>query len=325
MKTYAAYYDDKVRGESSSGGFFSLLAGQFDVIYGAAMTEDCYGTEIIRVEDHDIAPLRGSKYMQAKVGDSFQNAKKDLEEGKRVLFSGTGCQINGLCCFLEKKYDNLFCVDVICHGTPSPKLWRAYAAYQESKYGKLKRVNFRCKDRGEGGLFISKDEDPFMRMFLRDYCLRPACYKCHAKKNRQSDLTMGDFWGIEEVAPEMNDGEGTSLVITRTEKGQKVFDELKKELKWKEVSYEEGVRNNPSEYSSTKRPAVRNQFFEEMLRFPFEELEKKYAEEMKISFGKRVIRKLMGFVKKCLFGSAEGKERSNADYGILYTFEGQDE
>lgn len=309
MNTYAAIYnDEKIRENSSSGGVFSLLAEQVDVVYGVTMTEDCYDAEMIRVEE-DITSLRGSKYFQAKVGDAFKNVKKDLEDGKQVLFSGTGCQINGLNCFLGKEYDTLICVDVICHGTPSPKLWREYVLFQERKYGKLERVNFRCKDDSwvdfgimENQLYFSKDTDPFMRMFLRNYCLRPSCYNCHAKYYKTSDVTIADFWGIENVAPEMNDGKGTSLVITRTDKGQALFDSVKSKLKWKEVDYNDGVKQNPSEYSSVERPSQRNTFFVDLCSLSFEEMQRKYAADVKISFLRKVIRKMILSGKQIFLG-----------------------
>lgn len=325
MKTYAAIYkNNEIRENSSSGGIFSALADKFDVVYGVAMTEDCYGAEMVRVEG-DISHLRGSKYFQAKVGDAFKLAKKDLEEGRTVLFSGTGCQINGLSLFLGKEYSNLFLLDIICHGTPSPKLWREYVAYQENQHGKLESVNFRCKDDSwidfgmkENQLYISKDIDSFMRMFLRDYCLRPACYECQAKRYRQADMTIADFWGIQNVAPEMNDGRGTSLVITRTEKGQELFEGIKSELKWKEVSYEEGVKGNPSEYKSVTRPQQRDIFFEDLDRMSFEEMAKKYAADRKVPLKRRVVSKIKRTIKKILRGGAE--KHSNANYGILFTF-----
>lgn len=309
MKTYAAIYkDNEIRENSSSGGIFSALADKFDVVYGVAMTDDCYGAEMIRVEG-DISPLRGSKYFQAQVGDTFKHVKKDLEEGRKVLFSGTGCQINGLSMFLGKEYQNLFLLDIICHGTPSPKLWREYVAYQEKQHGKLEIVNFRCKDDSwidfgmkENQLYISKDTDSFMRMFLRNYCLRPACYDCHAKHYKKSDMTIADFWGIENVAPEMNDGRGTSLVITRTEKGQELFESIKSELKLKEVTYEEGVKGNPSEYTSVARPQQRDTFFSDLEKLPFEEMEKKYAADIKVSFPRKVVRKIKRSIKKILRG-----------------------
>ena len=132
MKVFACYStNDDIRIKSSSGGVFSALALHIlcenGVVYGVAMSEDCYSAEYIRVTDEAmLEKLRGSKYLQANVGNTFLLVKKDLEEGKKVLFSGTGCQVNGLKNFLQKEYDNLYCVDVICHGTPSPVLWKKF-------------------------------------------------------------------------------------------------------------------------------------------------------------------------------------------------------
>ena len=309
MKTYAAYYDNAVREQSSSGGVFSLIAAQFEVIYGVAMTDDCHSAEFQRVTG-DISKLRGSKYFQAKVGNSFHLAKQDLDAGRTVLFTGTGCQINGLKMFLQKEYENLFTIDVICHGVPSPKLWDAYASYREMQFGKkLESVNFRCKDHGwsdfgmkANRLYTSKDKDPFMQMFLRDYCLRPACYQCHAKQMKLADLTIGDFWGIESIAPEMNDGRGTSLVITRTVKGQELFDRVKPSLRWKEVSYDEGVRHNPAEYRSPARPQQRETFFEDLSNLTFAEMEKKYASIPQIPVSVRFKQIIKKFTKSLLSG-----------------------
>lgn len=336
MKTYAALLNDiEVRIKSSSGGLFSAIAKEFEVIYGVVLSEDCYSAEMIRVEE-DIASLRGSKYFQAKVGDAFKNVKSDLIAGRTVLFSGTGCQINGLRMFLSKEYDNLTCVDVVCHGTPSPKLWKKYAKFQETKYGKIVSVNFRCKDdrwkdlgMKENHLYISKNTDSFMQMFLRNYCLRPSCYECYAKAYKTADLTIADFWGIERVAPEMNDSYGTSLVITRTEKGQKLFDKIKDNLKWKEVSYEDGVRGNPSEYSSVVRPDQRDTFFLDLDHLSFEKMEKKYASSSRIPFLRKISRKLKSIVKSVICRGKKQKSvnifvkstKSNADYGLLFYFQ----
>ena len=339
MKAYAAYYDNEIRMNSSSGGLFSLIATQFDAIYGVSMTKDCYGAEFIRVEEGDISPLRGSKYFQAKVGDTFKQVKKDLEDGKKVLFSGTGCQINGLSLFLGKYYPKLFLLDVICHGVPSPKLWKEYVDFQEKKYGKLETVNFRCKDdnwqdfgmkeKVKGNikgnqLYISKDVDSFMRMFLRNHCLRPSCYACHAKYYKKSDMTIADFWGIDSVAPEMNDSKGTSLVIARTDKGQELFEAIREKLNWKEVSYEAAVRGNPSEYSSVNRPATRDTFFTDLDMISFEEMEKKYAADIRVPLLKRVENKSRRLLRRLLKIYRGGREtplkRSNSDYGMLITF-----
>lgn len=308
MKSYAAYFDDEVRKHSSSGGIFTLIASYFDIVYGVAMTENCHSAEFRRITG-DISLLRGSKYLQANVGDTFRQVKMDLEDGKNVLFTGTGCQVNGLQMFLQKEYANFLAVDVICHGTPSPKLWDIYASYREKQKGKkLESVNFRCKDNGwvdyglkENQLYYSKEKDPFMQMFLRDYCLRPACYHCHAKNMKLSDLTLADFWGIESVAPEMNDGKGTSLVIIRTEKGQKFFENAKQHLKWKEVSYEEGVRFNSAEYRSPVRPEMRDTFFYDLNCISFDEMVKKYASPEIIPRSIRIKRIIKNIIQKILF------------------------
>ena len=322
IKSYAAYNTDlTIRIQSSSGGVFSLIAENIlnfnGIIYGVVLTEDCYSAQFDRITDRkELHKLRGSKYFQAKLGDTYNRVRNDLKSGKKVLFTGTGCQINGLRQFLGIEYENLVCVDVVCHGVPSPKLWRAYAKYQESKYGKLESVNFRCKDDSwkdfgmkENQLYIPKSKDAFMNMFLDNYCLRPACYECHAKHYKKSDMTIADFWGIENVAPKMNDGRGTSLVITRTDKGQELFDSIKNELKWKEVSYEEGVKGNPSEYSSVARPQQRDTFFTDLEKMTFKEMEKKYAADIKVSLPRKAVRKIKRTIKKILGGGYSNKAK----------------
>lgn len=323
-KVYACYNKDKdVRLSSSSGAVFSSLAeyvlNKKGIVYGVAMSKDCYSAEFIAVTDRSgLTKLRGSKYLQAKVGDTFKKVKIELQTGKLVLFTGTGCQVNGLKKFLGKDYNNLICMDVICHGAPSPALWKKYAEYQEKKNGgKLKSINFRCKDdswtdfgmrevlteipQSEAKqLYISKDKDPYMQMFLRDYCLRPSCYDCVAKKVKMADLTIADFWGINDAAPEMNDGNGTSLVLVRTDKGMKMFKAISGKLKLKEVAYEDGVRSNPAEYKSCRRPPQRDTFFEDMAIMEFDELEKKYASPIKVTFKSIVKRKIKDTIKSTL-------------------------
>lgn len=214
-----------------------------------------------------------------------------------------------------------------------------YAEYQEKKNGgKLKGINFRCKDdswtdfgmkevlaelpQGETKqLYISKDKDPYMQMFLRNYCLRPSCYDCAAKKVKMADLTIADFWGINDVAPEMNDGNGTSLILIRTDKGMKEFETISSKLKLKEVAYEDGVKSNPAEYKSCCRPSQRDTFFEDMDAMEFEELEKKYASPIKVTFKSRVKRKIKNTIKSALRAIGGGREyKHNEEYGLLFVF-----
>ena len=314
---YAAYSKDiMLRTESSSGGIFSLLAEQIlqqaGVIYGVAMHQDCQYAEYARIDKgEELTKLRGSKYIQARLGNTYNKVKNDLDAGLIVLFTGTGCQVNGLKRFLGKEYENLYCVDVICHGVPSPKLWREYVRYVESEANaKLINVNFRCKDDSWTNygikridsdrkvMYVSKDKDPYMLMFLRDYCLRPSCYECVAKQYKLSDLTIADFWGINKVLPEMNDGKGVSLVILRTCKGSELFDRIKTNIVCKEVSYEDGVQRNRAEHSSSKRPAERESFFNDMASMSFEELKAKYAVPTPVPLKQKIKKSIKKFILK---------------------------
>lgn len=313
LNTYAAFSNNvDIRLKSSSGGLFTLLAeyifSQNGVAYGVAMSEECRSAVFLRANNiSELTLICGSKYLQAKVGDTFNRVKADLDAGIPVLFTGVGCQINGLKTFLGKDYENLYCVDVLCHGVPSPALWRKYVDNFEKKNGsKLISVNFRCKDNGWANYRMKRIDsdnhesyspmwkDPYMQMFLRDYCLRPSCYECHAKIRKRSDMTIADFWGIESVAPEMNDGKGTSLVLVRTEKGRQLFSSIKDGLDYKEVSYEDGVKENPVEYKSVERPSERDTFFDNMNKMPFEKLKNKYIKE---PFWKKIGRKVTFIIR----------------------------
>lgn len=287
MKSYAAIYKDNIRELSSSGGVFGCISLEFDVIYGVSFNSDFTFTRFERCES-DISSLRGSKYFQARVGEAFKEVRKDLQKGFKVLFTGTACQINGLLLYLNKDYDNLVTVDVMCHGVPSEKLWNKYLDFLNLK-GKIEYVNFRDKKTGWedfslniNGVSESLHENPYMQMFLRNYSLRPSCYNCRSKgNNKMSDLTIADFWGVDDLAPEMYDNKGTSLVIVRTEKGEKVFDIVKHVLTYKEVNYEDSIKYNYAEISSVERPVLRDNFYKDLDNINFESMIKKYAGKKK--------------------------------------------
>lgn len=342
LKVYAGYSKDKdIRMNSSSGAVFNSLASYVldkeGIIYGVAMSKECYSAEYVRVTNvENLSRIRGSKYMQAHIGDAYRQVRNDLMSGKLVLFSGTGCQINGLKNFLGEEYEKLICVDVICHGVPSPALWKKYAMYQEKKNeGKLKSITFRCKDDNYEGfwmkhiggktpkknrkkLYIPQDADPYMQMFLNDYCLRPSCYMCVAKNTKMSDITIADFWGIDSVAPEMNDGRGTSLVIIRTDLGNSIFNIISDEMKLKEVSYEDGVRDNPAEFKSALRPAERDVFFDDMHNMNFKELEKKYVIPRRASIKSKIKKKIGDVIRKIF---RINNKKKYVDYGLLFVFQ----
>lgn len=305
----------KVRLNSSSGGVFSLLAEHViknnGVVYGVKMSDDCYSAEYERVTDIDnLDLLRRSKYLQAKIGDTYNSVKSDLLNGRFVLFSGTGCQINGLCSFLEKEYKNLILVDVVCYGVPSSLLWKKYAKHQEKKYGgKLVAVNFRCKEKLNWSKYGLKEEfkinnekrkiifsnanvDSYMQMFLRGMCLRPSCYNCTAKIKQLADITIADFWGVDKVIDNFNDEIGTSLILLRTNKGIKIFNSLSNKKKSIEVTYEDAVKNNYSEYKSAEKPYQRDFFYEDLLQMDYKDLSKKYIIKQRFSLKEKFKKKL---------------------------------
>lgn len=303
MKTYAAIYNNnEIRENSSSGGIFSAIADKFDVVYGVEMDEENNFAVYAR-KTNDISSLRGSKYIQAKVGDCYKQVKEDLDDGKSVLFTGTACQVNGLHLFLGTEYANLFTIDVICHGAPTPKYWHKFI---EDK--KVQKINFRAKDGGWenytygmklNDTYIPFNKNKFMSLYIKDYAIRPSCYECVCKQNKKSDITLGDFWGIEKIDPSMSDNKGTSVVLIRTHNGQELFDSLKDRLIWKEVTYEDGVKQNPSEYKSSARPERRSEFFSDMEKLSFKDLYDKYCpgtKSRKIVFNKikRIVKKIGG-------------------------------
>lgn len=211
-EVYAMYNKDEVtRLQSSSGGIFSLLAewilDKNGIVFGAKFNEKFDVIHDFVDKKENLKLLRGSKYVQSDIRDSFRVAKKFLEEDKYVLFSGTPCQIEGLKQYLEKEYDRLYTQDIICHGVPSPNVWREYLKYRKNKdLENPLYINFRNKDNGwnsfsmqfqylNGEYKKKHTDDLFMRAFLRNASLRDSCYYCKFKKeNKCADITLADFW-----------------------------------------------------------------------------------------------------------------------------------
>jgi len=308
--------DQSVRLASSSGGLFTLIAEQIisncGVVFGASFNKD-FAVMHSYVETMErLEALRGSKYVQSKIDVSYKLTKEFLEHGKQVLFSGTPCQIAGLKSYLQQDYDNLFCVDIICHGVPSPKVWQKYVAYRENCSGALtQRISFRRKDRGWKRYSVSfscendteylqtHDKDLYMRAFLRDVCLRPSCYACSFKTlNRQSDITLADFWGIQNVLPEMDDDLGTSLVLLNSSSGKKMFEDIKNRISYKEVDLNQAITYNPAAVKSAMQNPKRRSFFNELERLPFNKLVNKYCSDSAIVRTKKIAQSVARVILK---------------------------
>lgn len=271
--------DEEIRRQSSSGGVFTLLAEKVilkrGIVFGARF-DDNWQVEIVGAETMEqVAGFRGSKYLQAKIGDSYKQCKAYLDSGKEVLYSGTPCQISGLLHYLRKPYVNLTTVDFVCHGVPSPGVWKKYLE-EVVTAGKqaIKNVSFRNKTKGwkrfsfymnydnekkTVTLLSPLDKNPYMRAFLSDLILRPSCHDCPAKGGKShSDITIADFWGVWNLIPSMNDDKGTSLVLINSEKGEKALSV--DDLRCEETSME-ALRYNSAYNMSSKPNARRDSFF----------------------------------------------------------------
>ena len=323
------------REQSSSGGIFTLLAERTlkngGVVFGAAFDEGCYSVSHLAINSNEgLKELRLSKYLQSDKKSTYSEAETLLIEGKQVLFSGTPCEIAGLKQYLGKEYENLLCVDVVCHGAPSQKIWENHLKIFESKYdGKVNKVNFRDKTHhihhhriiqtkeGKDVLF-SKGSDPYMLLFLSNYSLRPSCYQCSYKGNNYfSDITLGDFWGIGTVCPEMQDGKGTSMIITRTYHGLSVLYEIMHLLNLKEVEFSNAVRNNPTLIESVKEPADRDVFFQS-----FQNGNTDIIEEFVLPRKKGIIERIAGTKAGLFFLGIKHRRKispSETDYCVRYT------
>lgn len=294
---YAAYNKDlNVRLKSSSGGVFTLLAEEIlrndGIVVGAAMSDDCKSVHHIIVNDIEgLEKLRGSKYLQSTISDVLQQTKTALDDGKTVLFTGTPCQIGGLYSYLGKEYPNLYTQDLICHGVPSPMVWRKYVDYREKSSGSsAKRILFRNKKYGWKRYSVLFDftnnteyqmewgSDTFIKGFLWNFYLRSSCYSCAFKtEKRQADITLADFWGIQDVLPDIDDDKGTSFVWIHSDKGMKMFDAIKDKMKYQEIDPQKAIQFNPSAVSSVVPFQRRKEFFRDLEAIDFEGVIQKYT------------------------------------------------
>ncbi|MDY3827591.1 MAG: Coenzyme F420 hydrogenase/dehydrogenase, beta subunit C-terminal domain, partial [Clostridium sp.] len=257
----------------------------------------------------DLKKINGSKYVQSNIGDNYKNIKKLLDEGRYVLFSGTPCQVSGLNSFLGKEYDKLYTCDIVCHGVPSPKVFDKYKNNLENKFSsKLVKINFRDKISGWQGYSFSAEfengkkyiqnskENEYMKIFIGDIDLRESCPTCKfAKLPRNCDFTLGDFWGVDNCYPELNqDNSGTSLVLVHTEKGKTLLEGS--DIYIKECDLDIAIKGNPSILTHKSAHKCRNEFLNEIDEYTIEELAIKYFP--KPNFVKRIIKKFLKIIKK---------------------------
>lgn len=293
LKVYAALNADQNESlNSSSGGIFIMLAKRVlekrGVVFGAKWD----GAERVvhgYADDYDgVRAFQGSKYLQSYIGKAYRDAELFLKQGRLVLFSGTPCQIAGLRLYLRKDYEHLLTVDVVCHGTPSPMIWRDWIRAKFSKVDEITSIQHRSKRRGwsDYGLEVRLGKrtfwqycgnNGFFRLFYSNLSLRPSCYDCPVKCGKShSDITLGDLWGIHSIAPALNDDKGASSILVNTVKGAQAIDGLGLVNKIS-VRYDQVVRHNPSICKPSDQPVDRGDFFSEYQRRDFGYLVKKYC------------------------------------------------
>lgn len=277
---YALILNDKnILSDSSSGGLFAGIASYFlengGVVYGAAYDENLNVHHIGIESSEELYKIQGSKYVTSNTEKTFERVKLNLQDGKRVLYSGSPCQIAGLKAYLGKEYENLYTMDLICHGVPSAKLFRKYLEWLGKRnHGKIVYYGFRDKDVAGwscGGKVKTKTKtktiegfcDPYYHQFLICGTYRESCYVCPFARSTQriGDITMGDFWGTDKDYPEIPANDGISLCSVNTEQGKKLFELVKDRFNVYDCPENETLKINVAYNHPSERPDSRNSIY----------------------------------------------------------------
>ena len=300
---YAAYTkSSELRKESSSGGIFSELAlavlEQGGVVFGVAYSEQFEVNHICVESADELYRLRGAKYTQSSLEGIFSKVKSYLKQKRRVLFSGTPCQVAGLKAFLKTEDALLLCVDFVCHGVPSPAVWQSYVKYRSKvdNNGEMPlSIDMRSKESGWSYYRYSNvfryeqkqwrstsGDNLYMKIFVGDYINRLSCSNCQAKGyNRMSDITLGDFWGVWDIEPEMDDNKGTSLVLVHTQAAKSILEQFSDQIVLKKITLQQASKQNQSMLVSSPAPNKRETVIQKCLDGKFDELQGYFAESQK--------------------------------------------
>ncbi|WP_197052628.1 Coenzyme F420 hydrogenase/dehydrogenase, beta subunit C-terminal domain [Eubacterium sp. ER2] len=281
---------------STSGGAFTgisdFVLNRNGVVYGATIDNDFVVKHIRAVSESDRNKLRGSKYVQSDLGGSFGSVKRDLDNGIEVLFTGTPCQCAGVKSYLERtktSMDKLIICDFVCHGTPSPRLWKEHVASLQRRYKKkIEYYQFRPKVNGwrnhteavvlKDGKKVYKPAfiQKHKQIFYSHLALRKSCYNCkYTSIFRDTELTIADCWGIEKKVPEWNDDRGVSLVLINNKKGEKIFDSIKDNFEYRQIDIKDFMQ--PQLQHPANKPKQREEFWNEYYQHGYKFIVKKYT------------------------------------------------
>lgn len=292
---YGAKHKNEIeRFTSRSGGAFVALSdyilNEGGIIYGAELTHDFLVKHNRATTKEQRAKFKGSKYIQSDMGNIIKEVITDLKANKKVLFSGTPCQVAGVNASIEDKYkENLYTCDLVCHGVPSKIIFKSFLKYiEEENNKKIKEFIFRDKRFGwethfETAIFDDNTEvttNYFRNLFYRHNILRPSCYECNfANAHRPADITIADFWGIEEINPEFMDKNGVSLIIINNEKGKELFNNVKNSFNLIDCSIENCMKYTYTLNAPTPISAEREEFWKDYKSKNFKDIIQKYAQD----------------------------------------------
>ncbi len=296
VKVFAAQaLDEEIRKKSSSGGLFSVFSkwiiNQGGIVAGVSQ-KDPYSFEFIIVDNvADLEKLRGSKYVQANPSFVYREIKRHLKEGKKVLFSGSSCHVAALYAVLGNKvYENLWTIDIVCHGVPSIKVYKKFIKEQETQQKSLLRKTiFRNKSTGwstysvsyffenETCKTVNVGNSEYMALFLSRICQNESCGNClYRKIPRIGDITLGDYWRVSKYHKSMDDNLGTSLVLINNSHGEMLFSSISRQIKCCESALKYALHENPCISESFAEHSKRSDFFSNLDCYPLKKLVKKY-------------------------------------------------
>jgi coenzyme F420-reducing hydrogenase beta subunit len=317
-KAYACMNSNlQQRVSGSSGGIFSLLAeavvNKGGVVFGAGFNDNLVLEHSSAETLSDYKRFIGSKYVQSNILNTYKEAKEFLTHDRTVLFSGTPCQTNGLKYFLRRDYEKLIAVDIVCHGTPSPKVLKKYISETENKFKKkIANIRFRDKVKGwrqfsltnvfEDGTSSSRTlaEDDYLKGFLRNLYLRPSCHDCQCNGiYRCADITLADYWG-EDPGLSIYDDRGISLVLTHTKKGEDVFSAVSEKMEVKESDLDYAVKFNSPIVKSVPAHKNREKFFGDMEKLSLGKLIKKHTENRVVAITNKPVHIIKNIIKKII-------------------------
>lgn len=291
LSVYALQHNSEdVLSCSSSGGAFSALADYVTEnggeVCGCVFDDNFRAVHTVTENTAVIEKMKGSKYVQSDTANSFTEVKVRLEKGQTVLFTGTPCQVDGLKRFLKKDYENLVTVDLICHGVPSPLLLSEYIKYTEKNKGKITDLSFRnkqlngwnasgsvthIKHNREKTVTTSAFNDSFYQFFMRDAVSRMCCYSCkYATHKRVGDFTIGDYWNIPDVVPQIEYEKGVSVVFANTKKAEGILDEIKDNVSLYETELSSAVKGNGNLSRPSEMPEARKNIYKKITEKGYE-------------------------------------------------------